>query len=371
MNRKSSDYERLLYQLSLAVTCTAVLLLMLYLVAQLSGGWPIGPWLAAIGLPAILGYILDRRLGDPYSYHPIVGFGRLIAWGEHRLNRGRYRRAKGVGFHLVLILGMMLASALPYVVFFYLSYAFPYTYILVVLALLWILYPAVVFFYMISGTTLCREVQMVFAATDRSVEEGRCQVARIVGRDTTHLSAQEIRLAALETLSENLSDGIVAPVFWWALLGVPGIVGYKMINTQDSMVGYLNERYREYGWFSAKLDDLVNYIPARLTALLMLSSTSRPDLLSFVWRYGRSHLSPNSGYPEAALAGILGCRFGGPHDYFGQEVYKPYIGEVDRPITTQDMHRAIHINRRVEVYSLLFALLLRLILLLLVLDIFR
>ena len=204
-------------------------------------------------------------------------------------------------------------------------------------------------FFCLAGTTLIREVREVFRAVDRSLEEGRKQVARIVGRDTSELSAQEVRTAALETLAENLNDGVIAPLFWLALLGVPGMVAYKMINTLDSMIGYRNDRYLEFGRFAARLDDVAGWVPARLTALLMLLVSGKLRLLPFVRKYGRAHLSPNSGYPESALAGILDCRFGGPHNYFGEEVVKPYIGETDRPLTTADMERSVRINRWAEV----------------------
>lgn len=192
---------------------------------------------------------------------------------------------------------------------------------------------------------------MVFEAVDRSLEEGRKQVARIVGRDTSELSAQEVRTAALETLAENLSDGVIAPLFWYILLGVPGMLAYKMVNTLDSMIGYRNERYRDFGCFAARLDDVANYIPARLTAFLMILAFPRGgfwNLLKFVGMYGNQHASPNSGYPEAALAGILNCRFGGPHNYFGEEVWKPYIGSNGRLLTTEDMKIAVSVNRRAE-----------------------
>jgi adenosylcobinamide-phosphate synthase len=205
---------------------------------------------------------------------------------------------------------------------------------------------AVGVFYGLAGTTLIREVRAVFRAADRSIEEGRRQVGRIVGRDTTQLTLQEVRTAALETLAENLSDGVVAPLFWYLLLGVPGMMAYKMVNTLDSMIGYQNDRYREFGRFAALTDDAFNYIPARLTALLMVLSAGRPSLWRFVRKYGRCHASPNSGYPESALAGILDCRFGGPHSYFGEMFYKPYIGETDRPLTTRDMELAVRINVR-------------------------
>ena len=218
---------------------------------------------------------------------------------------------------------------------------------------LFVIFNAITVFYCLAGTTLIREVRAVFLALDRSLNEGRQQVARIVGRDTSELSAQEVRTAALETLAENLSDGVIAPLFWFALLGAPGMITYKMINTLDSMVGYRTERYRDFGCVAARIDDVANFIPARLTALLMILAgrlfSFRRSLLSFVLKYGRNHASPNSGYPEAALAGILNSRFGGPHYYFGELFDKPYIGENDRELTTEDMKTAVIINRISEI----------------------
>ena len=161
---------------------------------------------------------------------------------------------------------------------------------------------------------------MVFEAVDCSLEKGRTQVARIVGRDTSGLSAQEVRTAALETLAENLSDGVVAPLFWYLLLGVPGMMAYK---------------------------------------ILMVLASGRLSLLTFVKRFGREHASPNSGYPEAALAGILDCRFGGPHRYFGQLFVKPYIGENERLLSTADMLTGITVNRRTEVMMIVLVVWLR------------
>ena len=127
------------------------------------------------------------------------------------------------------------------------------------------------------------------------------------------------------------------------------MLAYKMVNTLDSMIGYRTERYRDFGCWAAHIDDAANYLPARLTALLMILAAGRPSLCRFVWRNGRRHASPNSGYPEAALAGILDCRFGGPHTYFGQLFDKPYIGENDRQLTTADMQKAVRVNRTAEV----------------------
>jgi adenosylcobinamide-phosphate synthase len=182
-----------------------------------------------------------------------------------------------------------------------------------------------------------------------------------VGRDTSELTAQEVRTAALETLAENLSDGVIAPLFWLALLGTPGMLAYKMVNTLDSMIGYKTERYRDFGCWAAHIDDIANYLPARLTALLMVLPYAifnfQFSIFNFVRRYGRNHASPNSGYPEAALAGILDCRFGGPHYYFGQLFPKPYIGDNPRELTTADMRIAIRVNRTAEVLMILLVML--------------
>ncbi len=291
-------------------------------------------------LALIFGWILDLLLGDPaWLPHPVVGFGKMIAFGEHRLNKGTHRKLKGA----VLAIGLILATfAATWLLLYAISkLPSPLGEGLGVRLLL--------IFFCLAGTTLIREVREVFLALDRSLEEGRRQVARIVGRDTSELSAQEVRTAALETLAENLSDGVIAPLFWLALLGVPGMVAYKMVNTLDSMIGYRTERYREFGCWAAHIDDIANYIPARLTALLMIIVAGRPCLAGFVWRNGCRHASPNSGYPEAALAGILNCRFGGPHYYFGELFDKPFIGENDRALTTEDMKKAIRVNRMAEV----------------------
>ncbi|WP_291105176.1 adenosylcobinamide-phosphate synthase CbiB, partial [Dysgonomonas sp. UBA7630] len=212
-----------------------------------------------------------------------------------------------------------------------------------------IAFSSVVVFFCLAGKTLIDEVRNVFVAVDSSVEEGRKQVARIVGRDTSALSPQQIRTAALETLSENLSDGVIAPLFWFILLGVPGMFAYKMVNTLDSMIGYKSDRYKQFGCWAARIDDVANYIPARLTSLLMIVVSGKISLLSFVRKFGSQHASPNSGYPEAALAGILNCRFGGSNVYFGQRVEKPYIGYNDKELTYTDLKIAVRVNIRTEI----------------------
>ena len=301
-------------------------------------------WMIII-LPLLIGWLFDLLLGDPaWLPHPVVGFGKMISWGEHRLNQGLHRMLKGA----LLAIGLIL---LVFFVAWYLRYLLQSLHDVAV-----IIFDAVIIFYCLAGTTLIREVRAVFHALDRSLEEGRQQVARIVGRDTTELSAQEVRTAALETLAENLSDGVIAPLFWFALLGTPGMLAYKMVNTLDSMIGYKTERYKDFGCWAAHIDDVANYIPARLTALLMILASWKLCLLKFVWKNGRRHASPNSGYPEAALAGILDCRFGGPHYYFGQLFDKPYIGEHERLLTTDDMKKAVRVNRVAEIMMILIVL---------------
>ena len=294
-------------------------------------------------LPIFGGWIADRLLGDPARLpHPVVGFGKMISTGEKRLNKGNHKLFKGAVWAIVLILGSYFSM---YFVLKGLSLIHPY---------LSVAFSALIIFFCLAGKTLIDEVRQVFVAVDSSVEEGRTQVARIVGRNTSSLSPQQIRAAALETLSENLSDGVIAPLFCFMLLGAPGMFAYKMVNTLDSMIGYKNERYKQFGCWAAHIDDIANYIPARLTALLMIVTTGRFSLLSFVRKYGNKHASPNSGYPEAALAGILNCRFGGPNVYFGKIVDKPYIGENDRKLTFQDMETAVSTNRKAEVLMIVF-----------------
>ena len=295
----------------------------------------------------LIGWLLDRLFGDPERLpHPVVLFGNMIAKGERMLNLGKWRVLKGA------LLAVMLISVVVFA-----------TWTMIVVAdkvniYLGIAMRAILVFYCLAGTTLIREVRQVFYAIDSSLDEGRQQVARIVGRDTSELTDEEVRKAALETLAENLNDGVIAPLFWFAIGGVPAMMGYKMVNTLDSMIAYHSPRYLKFGKAAARIDDIANYIPARLTALLMLIAARRLNLVSFVMKYGPCHASPNSGWPEAALAGILGCRFGGPHKYFGETFDKPYIGNQDKPLTREDIEKAVRINRTAETLGVIIIILL-------------
>lgn len=292
----------------------------------------------------LLGMGLDTLLGDPrWLPHPIRFFGWQISRLEKQLNTGRHRRAKGMGMALLLILS-------TYLLFFAMET------LLSPFPVGSLVFSCLVFFFGISNHSLIQEALRV----ERKLQSGDLPAAReqlswIVGRDTQHLSPSQIRIATLETLAENLSDGVIAPIFYFALGGAPLMMSYKMINTLDSMVGYKNDRFREFGCFSARMDDVANYLPARITALLIVLLPPSFRALSFVFKYGNKHASPNSGYPEAAMAGQLNCRMGGPNTYGGRLVEKPYIGTCVREITHRDLLHACYIN---ALATLLFLLLL-------------
>ena len=295
-----------------------------------------------------VGWGLDALLGDPtYIPHPVVMMGHWIAKCEKLLNRGGHCKIKGG----IFAIGSIMTAFAIGLIATRLTRSLPHPIDDVALTAV----TAAVVFYCLAGKTLRQEVQMVFDAADKSLQAGRQQVSRIVGRDTQNLTANEVRTAALETLAENLSDGVLAPVFWFAILGVPGMLTYKMVNTMDSMIGYVTPRYKEYGCIAAHADDVMNYIPARLTALLIViagcaaTNKSLPQCIKFIIQNGNKHKSPNSGWPESAMAGVLDCQFGGTHNYFGQAVVKPHIGDNAREITKTDGVEAIRISLYAEV----------------------
>lgn len=307
-------------------------------------------------LPLAVGALLDALLGDPlWLPHPVVGFGKWISFWERRLNRGKHRMAKGAVLALASVALVFLSACIVCVLPFRLG-----------LDRLWsdfvyIAVCSVLVFYCLAFRTLCREVRTVFTASERGVGEARRQLSRIVGRDTSELSVQECRTAALETLAENLSDGVIAPLFWYVVAGAPGMLAYKMVNTLDSMIGYRTPRYRSFGCWAARIDDIANFIPARITALILVlvcSDRHKVRLLRFVLRYAGCHLSPNSGWPEAAMAGIADCRFGGTHTYFGEAVYKPFIGENPRQLSSGDVVPCMAVCTRAVAVSLAVSLVL-------------
>jgi adenosylcobinamide-phosphate synthase len=262
-----------------------------------------------------LGAILDLTIGDPrWLPHPVQGVGLLVRGLENAMRRISQGRLAG----LVLVI-IVVASVAGFVAATLHWGGFP-------VAVYWI-------FSCIAVRSLDDHAFQVIAALSRgNVEQARALVSQIVGRDTRELSGTEITRAVFETVAENMSDGIVAPLFFLALLGIPGMVAYKAINTMDSMVGYKNERYIRFGWAAARLDDVANYIPARITAGLIVLAAAMLRLrwraaLTVIRRDAHLQPSPNAGYPEAALAGALGVRLGGLNYYFGHPVQKPFLGD--------------------------------------------
>ncbi len=298
----------------------------------------------------IIGSLLDSIVGDPYWMpHPIRLYGNMISFMEKRFNKGSRKVLKGAFTWLLLCT----------VVYLFFHFAQLFVSLSIVASVVW---GALFFFFALSNRCLIEEglkVEKVLSSGD--LDSARKQLSMIVGRETSQLNPTQIRSAVIETLSENLSDGVVAPLFYFSLGGIPLMMLYKMINTLDSMVGYKSDRYLYFGRVSAKMDDLANFIPARLTALLMI-------LVSFSWRaalhvlkYARCHASPNAGYPESALSGVLDCRLGGPNYYFGKIVEKPYIGANLRELTHKDVMRTACLNAKVACACYLLLIILALI----------
>ncbi|WP_343669363.1 adenosylcobinamide-phosphate synthase CbiB [Chitinophaga sp.] len=286
-----------------------------------------------IWIPLLVGYVLDLLLGDPrWLPHPVRLFGNMIAFGEKKLNKGGYRLLKGAFMTVVLCLGV-------FAFFYYMQEILP----------VWARYifNSIFVFYGLANKSLLQEGTAVYEALHHGLEAGRKRLSWIVGRDTSRLEENQVRIAVLETLSENLSDGVIAPLLFYAVAGVPAMMLYKMINTLDSMIGYKSERYLYFGRFAARLDDVANYIPARVTAFLMVLVTLSKRGWQYIFKFGHRHASPNSGYPEAALAGIMNCRFGGPNVYHGVLVEKPYIGEHQREIDHSELRKVMFLNHAV------------------------
>ncbi len=298
-------------------------------------------------LALIIGFILDTIIGDPYKMpHPIKLFGNLIAAFERKLNEGKEKFLKGVISTLILV------SSVWIFFYFLLKIISPYPIATLVVT-------SVFVFYGIANHMLIKEgLKVEKALRNQGLDAGRKAVSMIVGRETGKLTTNQIRKAVLETISENLSDGVIAPLFYYALGGIPAMMAYKMINTLDSMIGYKNDRYKEFGYFAAKLDDVANFIPARITALLMVAITFSLRGLKFIFKYGNKHSSPNAGYPEAALAGIINVQFGGPNYYHGKLVEKPYIGSNEQDITPAHIFKASTINFAVSVVAVVIIILL-------------
>ncbi len=281
------------------------------------------------GYQILLAFLLDLIIGDPPWFpHPIKGIGKIINLCENFIRKWPYLsdRIKGVIFFFSV---NFLVFGILFLVLLFLIFIKRFSLLL---------YEAL-FIFISSLFLATKGLIEAGLKVERALSEGKINEARewlkaLVGRDTEILRKDEIRRAVLESYAENLNDGIIAPLFWFFFFGFPGLVFYKTVNTLDSMVGYKDKKYKEFGWFSAKMDDLLNYLPARITAFLLIFSSflyfgisNGLRALQWTFKYASKHPSVNSGYPESALAGALGVRLLGPAYYGGLLVKKPYIGE--------------------------------------------
>jgi len=256
--------------------------------------------------------VLDGVLGEPKWLwsklpHPAVLMGRAVRWCDERFNVGYDPRPGGIKTVLILVLGAAIFGWI-------LSLFGPVIEVIVVAILL-------------AQRSLVDHVQAVADALRLSVQDGRMMVARIVSRDTASMEDADIARSAIESAAENLSDGVVAPAFCFLVGGLPGILVYKAINTADSMIGYRTEKYEEFGWAAARLDDVLNWIPARLTALLIALPSKLFTGWSAIRDDARLHRSPNAGWPEAAMARVLGTALAGPRVYDGERRELPFVYE--------------------------------------------
>lgn len=291
-------------------------------------------------LLAPLALLIERVVGYPtWLYkaigHPVTWIGALIAWLEARLNHGANRRLKGVALLLLLLLTVAAVGLLVIAV----TRRVPFGWVV----------EALLASTLLAQKELGRAVKAVADGLNVSLDTGRRAVSHIVGRDPETLDEPGVARAAVESLAESTSDGVVAPLFWLLVGGLPGVLLYKAANTADSMVGHKNERYLEFGWASARFDDVLNWIPARLTALLVAGAAffvRRADP-EHGWRMAlrdaRKHDSPNAGWPEAALAGALGFQLGGPRSYDGQVHELPSFGDGKAELSSLDILKSLEL----------------------------
>jgi adenosylcobinamide-phosphate synthase len=298
-------------------------------------------------LVALIALVGDRLFGYPVLLarrigHPVEWLGAVIAYLDRTLNRpgaeetaGRMRGALALG----LVLGLALAVTLPLAL---LLRAVPYGFVMEALfAMAWL-----------AQRDLARAVAAVADGLDESLARGRAAVSHIVGRDPGGLDRSGVVRGAIESLAENASDAVVAPVLWLALFGLPGIVVYKTVNTADSMIGHRCERYRHFGWAAARLDDLLNLPASRLTGALFAAAASPEGraaaAFKAMWRDAGRHVSPNAGWPEAAMAGALDIRLGGPRFYDGRKLDLAWLGagRHDLDLDQGDIRRALKLYQR-------------------------
>ena len=299
----------------------------------------------------LAGFVLDLLIGDPEGWpHPVIWIGKYISLTDRKIRE----RAEGESAKLRRGSVWMTVSTV--------SIAMVVTAAVMRLAMFggkWVLLivMSMISWTCLSAKCLAKEAQGVVKALKRSLEDGRKQVGRIVGRDTACLSEEEIVAATVETVAENTTDGVVSPLLCLFLGGPVLAMGFKAASTLDSMEGYLDEKYRDIGWCGAKLDDVLNYIPARLSGLLMclsafLCGLDGKNAFRIMKRDHANHLSPNCAWTESAAAGALHVQLGGSHEYFGKVIEKPAIGDADRRIKKSDI---LHTNKLMYVTAVIAA----------------
>ncbi len=276
----------------------------------------------------LIGAGIDAVFGEPKSIwtrvpHPAVLMGQMVGRLDETLNQGPNKRLNGVFAMCLLVfafglLGLVL-TRLP----------FGLAEIIVVAVLL-------------AQKSLVDHVMDVARAILRSTEDGRKSVAMIVGRDTAQMENEHIARAAIESGAENFSDGVIAPAFWFLIFGLPGLLIYKITNTADSMIGYKTEKYRDFGWAAARLDDVLNWIPARISAALILLSSPSDVHIKPLIKDARKHRSPNAGWPESAMARVLNVALAGPRSYDGQMQEFPFVNpDGRRNVAAEDIRQSV------------------------------
>lgn len=282
-----------------------------------------------MGWELVIAMLLDAVFGEPRMLwdrlpHPAVLMGRLVAFLDRTFNTGQDRKSKGVlALSLLCFTAAVIGSLLS---------QFGWVIEIIVAAIL------------LAQKSLIDHVKAVATGLRKSIEEGRIAVSMIVSRDTKDMNEAQVARSAIESAAENFSDGVIAPAFWFLVGGLPAMLVYKFVNTADSMIGYKTEQYLEFGWASARFDDLLNWIPARLSMLLIVVFAKRPVNFRAIVSEAKRHKSPNAGWPEAAMARAINVALAGPRSYDGQLQQLPWVNETGRQtITADDIDAAVRI----------------------------
>ena len=301
-------------------------------------------------------FILDTLLGDPRTkFHPVVLIGNLIELLEKALlKQSDNKQKKKIKGLFLLILTLTIVSGVVCLILYLVSFTNQWVYLFV---------SALLLSFTISPRALKESAQEVKELLEaKNLVKAREKVGWIVGRDTQNLDESEVTRATVETVAESITDGIISPLFYALIGGVPLAFFYRTVNTLDSMVGYKNERYQSFGFFSAKFDDVMNFIPARITALLVVLATfilpkyDGKNALKMLRRDAAKHPSPNGGYAEAPVAGALNVRLGGFNYYFGQKTFRAYMGEPTEKLNFLHIHKTIILMYTVTILFVLFSI---------------